>query len=136
MIRGNLPGWMTRLLGVEPAGSGQAVEWQLSLSWDLPPWVTLILVVAAVGFVVAVYRNENARASRRVKVVCMALRCGCLVWLLILLAQPVVQLQRTGLPGLSSCSTIRPVWVRSTSTTTPSSAPGWKNRFKRQATTA
>jgi hypothetical protein len=100
MIRGNLPAWMTRLLGVEPAGSGQAVQWQLSLSWDLPPWVTLLLVVAAVGFVVAVYRNENARASRRVKVVCMALRCACLVWLLILLAQPVVQLQRTGLPGV------------------------------------
>jgi hypothetical protein len=54
MIHGNLPMWMTRLLGLGPVGSDQAIEWQLSLSWGLPPSVTLLLVLAAVAFIVAI----------------------------------------------------------------------------------
>ena len=57
-----LPSWIERLLGIE-SGPGEGTVWSLDHTWPLPPWLTVLMVVFAVSFIVVIYALENPRAS-------------------------------------------------------------------------
>jgi len=60
--------------------------------------VTLLFVVFAVVFVVAVYLREGRRASRLYRMMLAAMRLGLVAILLLMIAQVTLSLKRTGLP--------------------------------------
>jgi hypothetical protein len=92
-----LPSWLERLFGIE-AGSGEGTSWGLDGSWDLRPWVTLLLVVFAVAFVVATYLREGRDSSTVYRMVLAGIRLAAVGVVLFMIAQVVLSLQRTGLP--------------------------------------
>lgn len=92
-----LPNWIERLLGIE-TGSGEGTSWRLEHTWGWLPWVTLVAIVLAAGFVIASYVRENPQARPLLRTLLAALRLAALGILLLMLAQFVLSLQRTGLP--------------------------------------
>ena len=96
-MSGTLPHWIERLLGVE-AGPGEGTVWSIEHSWGWPPWVTLLATVFAVTFVVMIYLRENREASRRLRLALAAVRLGILAIVLLMIAQFMLSLERTGLP--------------------------------------
>lgn len=94
-----LPTWIERLLGLQP-GPGEGTAWSLHHSWSWPPWVTLLLVVFAVAFVVAIYLRENRQSARWFRLLLACIRLSLVAIVLLMLAQFVLSLQRTGLPYL------------------------------------
>lgn len=93
----SLPNWIERLLGVD-AASGEGTVWRLSSTWSWAPWATLLLIVAAVAFVVFVYSREGGEAKRAMRVVMGGLRLAAVAILLFMIAEFVLSLERTGLP--------------------------------------
>ncbi len=57
----SLPHWIQRLFGIEPQ-PGEGTAWRIEHAWDWPPWLTLLVAVVVVIFVVAVYLRENSQA--------------------------------------------------------------------------
>lgn len=94
-----LPTWIERLLGLQP-GPGEGTAWSLHHSWSWPPWLTLLLLIFAVAFVVAIYLRENRQAARWFRLLLASLRLSLVAIVLLMLAQFVLSLQRTGLPYL------------------------------------
>jgi len=99
-MNGNLPAWTQRLLGIEPR-PGEGVSWSLVHSWPWPPWLTLLVVILAGTYVVAVYLREGRQASRRRKLLLAGLRLAVAALLLAAIAQVGLSFQRTGLPCLA-----------------------------------
>lgn len=91
--------WLQRLVGVEP-GSGESAAWGLSFSWEWPPWVTLLFVVVAAGYVLRSYLGPSRRGNLGYRLLLAALRLATLGLVLAMLAQVTLVLQRTGLPYL------------------------------------
>ncbi len=91
--------WVQRLVGVEP-GSGESAAWRLSFSWDWPPWVTLLFVVLAAGYVLRSYLGRSRPASPVYRLGLAGLRLATIGVVLAMLAQVTLVLQRTGLPYL------------------------------------
>jgi len=93
----NLPGWIERLLGIEP-GTGEGTAWRLEHTWRWPPWITLLAVAVLVAYVVASYVRENPQASRVLRTILAGIRLVVFGLVLAMLAQFALTLQRTGLP--------------------------------------
>lgn len=91
--------WLQRLVGVEP-GTGESAAWGLSFSWDWPPWLTLLFVVVAAGYVLRSYLGRSRRAHIGYRLLLAGLRLATLGLVLAMLAQVTLVLQRTGLPYL------------------------------------
>ena len=81
-MRGILPTWMERMLGIETV-PGEGTLWSLEHNWPLPPWGTLLLVVFAVVFVFAVYAREG-KARRRLRLSLAVVRL-CLLGLVAMM---------------------------------------------------
>ncbi len=99
-MSGTLPNWLERLLGIE-TGAGEGTVWSLEHTWRWPPWVTLLLVAAAVVAVVAVYLHEGRERGVRYRLLLAAMRLAAVVLVLLMIAQVSVILQRTGLPYMA-----------------------------------
>jgi hypothetical protein len=93
-----LPTWLERWLGVDSAASGEGTVWGLDHAWPWAPWVTLLVLAALVVGVVAAYALEGGTAGRVRRGVLAALRLGALGVVLLMIAQWVLTLHRTGLP--------------------------------------
>jgi len=92
-----LPSWIGRLLGIE-TGPGEGTAYRLEHTWGWPPWVTLLLVVFAVVFVVTTYLRESRQASTRFRMLLAGIRLMLVGIVLFMLAQVALSLHRTGLP--------------------------------------
>jgi len=58
-----VPTWIERLLGMNTE-AGEGTAWSIESAWGWPPWATLLFVMVAVIFVVAIYLREGPRGSR------------------------------------------------------------------------
>jgi len=92
-----VPIWIERMLGIK-TGPGEGTVWSLEHTWNWPPWVTLLFVVAAVAFVVVTYLRENREAPARLRLLLAGLRLGLVAIVLVMLAQVAISFSRTGLP--------------------------------------
>ena len=92
-----LPVWIERALGIE-AAPGEGTAWHLDHTWGWPPWVGLLFCVFAVVFVVYSYLRENPQSARWFRMVLASIRLCLVGILLIMLAQFVLSLSKTGLP--------------------------------------
>ena len=97
-MSGRLPTWLENWLGVDSPGAGEGTAWRLETAWGWAPWATLLLVVALVAWIVYCYAKETPDASRRSKALLAGLRVAALGTLLLMIAELVVSLERTGLP--------------------------------------
>ncbi len=96
-MSGSVPAWVERLLGIQ-TGPGEGTVWRLQYAWGWPPWATLLLIVLAVAFVVAIYLREGHRASRAYRLSLAGLRLAIMLLVAVMIAQVSVLIQRTGLP--------------------------------------
>ena len=85
-MSGTLPTWLERLLGIEP-GPGEGTVWSLENRWPWPPWVTLLLAVAAVVFVAAIYLREGRQAGGRYRAMLAVMRLAIIALVLGMIAQ-------------------------------------------------
>src|SRR4051794_13165608 len=93
-----LPPWFERWLGLAPAGAGEGTTWSLESAWPWAPWMTLLFVVLAVTLVVSVYLRETASRRLWLKGFLIGTRLGLIALVLVMIAQLVLSLKRTGLP--------------------------------------
>ena len=96
-MNGSLPDWIQRLLGIETV-AGEGTVWRVEHSWNWMPWVTLLLLVLAVGFVAGMYARESRAAGRLWKTVLATIRLSLVAIVLVMIAQFTLSLERTGLP--------------------------------------
>jgi len=96
-MSGTLPIWIERLVGLE-TGTEKGTLWSLEATWGWPPWVTLLFVVFAVVFVVAVYLREGGRRGRPYRIALAVVRLAVVAVVVMMVAQLALTLQRTGLP--------------------------------------
>jgi len=96
-MSGSVPAWVERLLGIE-SGPGEGTVWRLENAWGWPPWVTLLFLAAAVGFVVAIYLREGRQAGTVYRLALAAIRLVLVLIVLVMISQVSVSIQRTGLP--------------------------------------
>lgn len=92
-----VPSWIERLLGIS-AGSGEGTAWGLEHSWRWPAWITLLIVILAVVVVVATYLHEGRRMKGWFRALLASIRLALVAIALLMLAQLVLSLKRTGLP--------------------------------------
>ena len=59
-----LPPWLERIIGVPSAEAGEGTQWTLSTRWTWPYWLTLLLLIFCVAFVVHFYYRERRSAGR------------------------------------------------------------------------
>jgi|GEM_PF-4930003 len=97
-MNGILPHWLESWLGVEHAGSGEGAVWSLENSWGWAPWVTLLFVVFAVGWVAYFYTRESSTAGKLPRILLAATRLTLITLILLMVAELMLSLKRTGLP--------------------------------------
>ena len=88
-------------LGVGSAGPGEATAWHWQTSGWLaatPSWLCLLIVVAMVGGIVAIYRRDARSLSWKRRWSLVVLRLLTLAVLLVLLLQVSLSIDRTALP--------------------------------------
>ncbi len=96
-MNGTLPNWIQRLLGVE-ASSGEGTAWSLEYAWPLAPWLTFLLAVAVVAYIVWLYLHESHEVLLRWKLGLAFIRLAVLGIVLVMISQLTLALKRTGLP--------------------------------------
>src|SRR3989337_3414769 len=84
-IEGLLGPWIERLLGIR-TGPGEGTVWSLEHSWSWAPWITLLFLVFAEAFLVAVYLRENRQASKPFRMGLAQLRLLLVMIVLFMLA--------------------------------------------------
>jgi hypothetical protein len=99
-MSGRVPEWLADWLGLEPSTSGDAATWRLDSAWNWPPWATVLLVLLAIAWVVAIYAREGGSAGRLYRGVLAALRLAALAALLVMLAQWALAVRLTGPPAI------------------------------------
>ncbi|MGD9646769.1 MAG: hypothetical protein AB7U73_13730 [Pirellulales bacterium] len=100
-MNGTLPSWLEQTLGLEQAAAGEGTAWRLQASWPFAPWLTLLLALGAVAWVVALYQYDAGPGRRWRKALLVLLRLSALAVVLLMLAGLTLSLQRTGLPHLA-----------------------------------
>jgi len=95
-MKGVLPNWLERWLGIEPASPGQGTVWELEHSWTWAPSLTLLVVAAAIAWVAFFYHREAG--SRAYRSLLAILRLTAVLLVFVMLAEPTITLRRTGLP--------------------------------------
>lgn len=99
-MSGNLPSWLAARWGVSPTSAGEGATWTLTLRWPFSAWLTLLLVGAAVAWIVLLYRRETS-AVRPFRRLLTALRLAALALVLLMISQVTLALSRTGLPHVA-----------------------------------
>jgi len=93
-----LPDWLERWLGIDPSGPGQVTVWDLETTWAWAPLATLALIAFAACWVLYFYARESAPLGR--KIVLFALRMASIGLVLVMIAELMLSLRRTGLPSV------------------------------------
>jgi hypothetical protein len=97
-MSGHLPAWLANWLGVELPAAGDAATWQLDATWRWPPWATVLLVLFAIVWTVALYLRESSTVGRGYRALLAGLRISAIVLVLLMLAQWAIALRLTGPP--------------------------------------
>jgi len=97
-MKGTLPSWLERLLGVDAADMGEGTIWNLDSSWSWAPWVTLLFFVFATAWIFACYWLETGEAGRRSRFLLGGMRLLVVLLVVFMIAEVVLALSRTGLP--------------------------------------
>ena len=63
-MKADLPVWLERMLGVNPADAGEGTVWSLDHSWPWAPWLTLLAALGAAGAILFLYLREGRTAGR------------------------------------------------------------------------
>ena len=92
-----LPSWIERIFRIETA-PGEGTAWSLQESWGWPPWVTLLVVLFSVVFVVFNYLKDGPQSSKVFRMLLAAIRLLLVAIVLFMLGQFTLSLHRTGLP--------------------------------------
>ena len=100
-MNGTLPSWLEQALGLEQAAVGEGTAWRLQASWPLAPWLSLLLALAAIAWVVSLYQYDAGPGRRWRKGLLIFLRLSALAVVLLMLAGLTLSLERTGLPHLA-----------------------------------
>lgn len=93
-----LPAWIEHLVGIESADAGEGTAWSLDSAWSWAPWITVLLVMFVLGFVVWNYSREGGEAGPRLRAFLIATRLSLFAIVLFMIAEIVLSLERTGLP--------------------------------------
>jgi hypothetical protein len=99
-MSGRVPSWLADWLGVSTPSNADAATWQLDTAWRWAPWVTVLLVIAAVAWTVFVYTRESTTAGRRYRTLLVTLRLIAVGLVLIMIAQWALALRLTGPPAI------------------------------------
>jgi len=91
--------WLAERLGVDPAGSGEALEPAIRFEQPFSQLTLIALVVAAAVLVFAVYRRETT-APRPWRLGLAVLRLSLVLLILFLLSEASLTVERTGLPTI------------------------------------
>src|SRR5262245_24780893 len=94
----HLPAWLANWLGIELPAAGDAATWQLETTWRWPPWATVLVVLIAIMWTIALYSREASTASRVYRAVLTGLRMSAIALVLVMLAQWALALRLTGPP--------------------------------------
>ena len=100
-VSGTLPTWLADWLDVSPASNADSATWQFDSAWDWAPWATLLLVLGAIAWTVALYARESAVAGRGYRALLIGLRLTAIALLLVMLAQWALALRLTGPPAIA-----------------------------------
>ncbi|MCW8129342.1 MAG: hypothetical protein KIS92_03070 [Planctomycetota bacterium] len=90
---------LAKLLGIDRLEGGQIDKWSIHWANLKTPFQVLLFLVAAavsVGIVWWFYKREPDYCTRKRKIIMSALRAGGIFILLIILAQPVLQVEKSG----------------------------------------
>ena len=93
-----LPTWLQQWLGAPTTKSSDAVVAGLENAWPWAAWFTLLFVLLAVALVVYVYATEQSSAGRWMRSLLVGLRISAITLVLMMIAQWMMTLNRTGLP--------------------------------------
>ncbi len=88
------------LLGDPSPRAGEGLERTFSHTWPWPPWVTLLFLMAAAAYVVAVYLREPGAVSRRTRLTLASIRILLVAVLLVMMYGWMLNRHRTDLPDL------------------------------------
>ena len=100
-MNGILPNWLERWLGVEAASPGEGTVWSLDNTWAWAPWITLLLAMFAVAWVVYFYAREGPAAGRWMKAALISMRLALIALVVFMIAEFTLSLRRTGLPTVA-----------------------------------
>ncbi|MBI2824869.1 MAG: VWA domain-containing protein [Planctomycetia bacterium] len=99
-MKGTLPIWLERFLGLDAAESGEGTIWRLDYHWPLAPWLTLVAAAVLAALIALFYLREAGAARRTVRLALVAMRLSLVGILCFMIAQFALSLERTGLPYL------------------------------------
>jgi len=86
-------------LGVAPPGPGEEFTPRIRFDQPWPQWLLLFTVIGAAVLVVWLYRRET-HLGRGVRLALTSLRIGVILLAVLMLQEPVLSVERTGLPYL------------------------------------
>jgi hypothetical protein len=96
-----MPTWLADWLGITAFSEAEGATWQFDSAWYWAPWATLLLVLAAIAWTIALYVRESATASRGYRALLIGLRLVAIALVLVMLAQWALALRLTGPPTLA-----------------------------------
>jgi hypothetical protein len=100
-MSGRLPAWFAHWLGMPVTSHADAATWQLDSRWNWAPWATLLLVLVAIAWTVALYSRESGSAGRIYRAMLVALRLAAIGLVLVMIAQWALALWMTGPPAIA-----------------------------------
>lgn len=97
-MTGSLPHWLEQILGVDTTAAGEGTAWGLDHSWAWPSWLLLLFIAGSVLLIGTLYWLESGSAGRTARLLLAGLRLSAIGLLLLMIAEWVLTLHRTGLP--------------------------------------
>jgi hypothetical protein len=88
------------LLGDPSPRAGEGLETTFNHTWPWPPWVTLLFLMAAAAYVIAVYLREPGSVRRRTRLMLSAMRILLIALLLTMMYGWMLDRYRTDLPDV------------------------------------
>ncbi len=88
----------TMLMAQVEAGGQE--NWRLRWDWDWPLWATMLMIAAAVAWVIAIYLRESSSAGRGMRSVLAMLRLSTIALAALMLVQPRLEWFSLGRPRL------------------------------------
>ncbi len=76
------------------------LEWRIRWTWEWPLWFSVLMTIAVVGWVAALYFREASSAGKLVRTLLVLLRLTALTLVVAMLAQPAIEWFQMGRPRL------------------------------------
>ena len=88
-------------LGLKAPAPGEGTQWRMDWRMPAPSWVIAIVTVAAVVYVISIYRRDGQSLNVRQRLTLSALRVLVLAVILAMLTELSLTVERTGLPSIA-----------------------------------